>query len=77
MYSLNGPYFFLAQLSRCSYMITFRKPYIASLEIWTIGLRTVGPFDYNLIQMDDYSADSCLIRPMAFLLAHKILVLFL
>ena len=38
------------------------------LEIWTIGLWTVGPFDYNLIQMDDYSADSCAISQMAFLL---------
>ena len=27
---------------------------------------TVGPFDYNLIQMDDYPADSCAISPTAF-----------
>ena len=45
---------FLAQLSGCAYTISFRKPYIVSLEIWTIGLWTVGPFDYILIQMDDY-----------------------
>ena len=32
----------LAQLSRCAYTITFRKPYIASLEIWVIGLWTIG-----------------------------------
>ena len=25
-------------------------------EIWMIGLWTVGPFDCNLIQMDDFSA---------------------
>ena len=29
--------FFLAQLSCCAYTITFRKPYIAIMEIWTIG----------------------------------------
>ena len=64
-------YSFLAQLSRCAYTITFRKRYIASLEIctigpwtvgwleiWTTALWTVGPFDYILIQMDDYPADS-------------------
>ena len=28
---------FLAQLSRCAHTITFRKPYIASLEIGMIG----------------------------------------
>ena len=61
----------LAQLSRCAYMITFCKPYTASLEIWTIGLWTVGPFDYNLFQMDDYPADSCAISPTAFLLVPK------
>ena len=33
-----------------------------------IGLWTVGPFEYNLIQMDDYPADSCAISPAAFLL---------
>ena len=38
---------FLAQLSRCAYTITFHKPYIAGLEIWTIGLWTVGPFVDN------------------------------
>ena len=50
---------FLSQLSRCAYAITFRKPYIASLEIWTldwtvgwleiwtIGLWIVRPFDDN------------------------------
>ena len=70
----------LAQLSRCAYTIIFCKPYIASLkiwkiglwtverlEIWTIGLWTVGPFDYILIQMDDYPADSCAISHTAFL----------
>ena len=52
--------YYLAQLSCCAYMITFRKPYIASLEIWKIGLWmdglldscklwTVGPLDsYNV-----------------------------
>ena len=65
---------FLAQLSRCAYAITFRKPYIASLEIWMIGLFTVGPFDYNIIQMDDYPADSCAISPMAFLLLMHALI---
>ena len=72
---------FLAQLSHCAYTITFRKPYIASqkiwtiglgtvrwLKIWTIGLRTVGPFDYDLIQIDDYPTDSCTISSSAFLL---------
>ena len=33
-----------------------------------IKLWTVGPFDSNLIQMDDYPADSCAISPLAFLL---------
>ena len=33
-----------------------------------IGLWTVGPFDYNLIKIDDYPADSCAISPAAFLL---------
>ena len=37
----------------------YRKPYIANLEIWTNCLWTVRPFDYDLIQMDDYSTDSC------------------
>ena len=32
----------LAQLSHCAYMITFCKPDIASLKIWTIGLWTAG-----------------------------------
>ena len=44
-----------------------KTPCIASLEIRTIGLWTVGPFDYNLIQMDDCPADSCTISPPAFL----------
>ena len=61
-------YSFLAQLSRSAYTIISRKPYIASLEIWTIGLWTVGPFDYDLIQMDGYPADSCAVSPSAFLL---------
>ena len=62
---------FLAELSHCAYTITFRKPYIASMEIWTIGLWTVGPFNYNLIQIDNYPADSCTISPTAFLLQNK------
>ena len=33
-----------------------------------IGLWTDGPFDNNLIQMDDYPANSCAISPTAFLL---------
>ena len=37
---------------------------------WPIGLWTVVPFDYNLIQMDDYPADSCAISSTAFLLFH-------
>ena len=56
---------FLALLSHCVYMITLCKPYIASLEIWTIGLLgslksgpldfgLLGLFDYNIIQMDNY-----------------------
>ena len=64
-------YLFLAQLSRCACTITFHKPYIASLEIWMIGLWTIGPFDYNLIQMNDYRADSCAISPTAFLLIFQ------
>ena len=60
----SGGVQFLAQLSGCAYMITSRKPYTASLEIWMIGLWTVGPIDYNLIQMDD----SCATSPLAFLL---------
>ena len=66
--TLSSTFTFLIQLSRCDYTITLRKPYIASLEIWTIGLWTVGSFDCNLIQMDDYPADSCAISPTAFLL---------
>ena len=59
----------------------WRKPKIAGLEIWTIGLWmdglldgcklwTVRPFDYYNVtyQMDDYTADSCAISPWAFLL---------
>ena len=38
----NLPRWFLAQLSRCAYTITFRKTYIPNLEIWTIRLWTVG-----------------------------------
>ena len=73
--------YFLAQLSRCVYAITFRKPFIASLEIWMIGLWmdellescklwTVGLFNYYNVtyQMDDYPADSCATSPTAFLL---------
>ena len=61
-------------------MITFCKPYIASLKIWMIRLWTdglldsyklwtVGPFDYYNVTypMDDYPADSCAIGSMAFL----------
>ena len=62
--------FILAQLSRSAYTLTFRKPYIAGLESWTIILWTVGPFDFNLIQMDDYPTDSCAISPTDFLLLH-------
>ena len=66
---------FLAQLSPCAYMITFRKPYIAGLKIWTFGLLGVcksgrldfGPFDCNLIEMDDYPTDGCAISSTAFL----------
>ena len=36
-----------------------------------IGFWTVGPFDYNLTQMDNYPAVSCAISPMAFLLNMK------
>ena len=47
-----------------------------TLDSWTVGwleikktrLWIVGPFDYNLIQMDDYPADCCAISPTAFLL---------
>ena len=66
-----------------SLTITFRKPYIGSLEIWTIGLWTnglldscklwhVGPFNYYNVkyQIDSYSADSCAISPSAFLLLN-------
>ena len=73
--------YFLAQLARYAYTITFRRPYIASLEIWTTGLWTdglldscklwtVGPFDnYNVTyQRDDFPVDSCAISPTAFLL---------
>ena len=53
----------VVSLSCCAFTITFRKPDIASLEIWrlelwtdglldTCKLWTVGPFDYNLIQMN-------------------------
>ena len=38
------------------------------LAIWTIGLWTVGPFHYNLIQIDDYPADSCAISHTTFFL---------
>ena len=47
------------------------KPYITSLEIWTIGFWIVGPFDYILIQVDDYLADSRAISLSAFLLAKE------
>ena len=64
---------FLAQLSRCAYTITFRKPYITSLEIWMIGLWadglldrcklwTVGPFDYHNVK---YQATSLTAVPQA------------
>ena len=39
----------LAQLSHRAYTIIFRKPYIASLEIWTIGLWTVGWLDFGVL----------------------------
>ena len=42
-----------AQLSRCVHTITFRKPYIASLEIWTIGLRMDALLDHLTIIMLD------------------------
>ena len=45
------------------------------LEIWTIGLWTVRPFDYNLIQMDDYPADSCVKSPSVFLLLQLLVTL--
>ena len=32
-----------------------------------IGLWTIGRFDDNLIQMDDYPTDSCAISPKTFL----------
>ena len=35
---------------------------IGNLDDWTFG-----PFDYKLIHMDDYLADSCTISPTAFL----------
>ena len=68
---------FFAQLSHSVLMQSvWRKPYIASLEIWMIGLWmdglldscklwTVGPLDYYNVkyQMDDYPADSCAISP--------------
>ena len=53
--SFTGEYFKF--VSQC-FSITFRKPCIASLEIWKMGLWTVGPFDCNLIQMDDNTADT-------------------
>ena len=62
-------------------MITFRKPYIASLEIWTIALRQMdcwivvnfGLVDhYNVkYQMDDCLADSCATSSTAFLFFYK------
>ena len=66
----SGPLCFLTQLSRCACMITFRKPFIASLKICMIGLGTAGPFDYNLIHMDDYPTDSCAISSTTFLLSQ-------
>ena len=76
---MNYP--FLAQLSHSVLkQSVWHKPYIASLEIWTIGLWmdglldscklwTVEPFDYYNIthQMNDYPADSCAISITAFL----------
>ena len=47
---------FLTQLSRCGWF-----------DCWMIRLWTVGPFDYNLTQIDDYTTDNCVISPMAFL----------
>ena len=49
--------FILPQLSRCAYKITFRKPYIASLEIWTIGLWMVGLLDCLVGNLDDCTLD--------------------
>ena len=40
---------------------------VGYLEIRTIELWTVGPFDYNLIKMDDHAADSCAISPTTFM----------
>ena len=34
----NDTLLFLAQLSRYAYTGTFRKHYVASLEIWMVGL---------------------------------------
>ena len=42
---------FLPQLSRCVHTSTFRKPYIASLEICTFGFWTVGWLDHLTITM--------------------------
>ena len=50
--SLVSP--FLAQLSRCANAITFRKPYIASLEIWTIGPWNVGRLEIWTIGLLDH-----------------------
>ena len=54
----------------------WRKHYITSLEIWTIGLWTLGPYDYNLFQIDDYPAHSCTISPMAFLLVTEAAIIY-
>ena len=39
----------LAELSRCTYTIPFRIPYIASREIGTIGLWMVGLLEIWMI----------------------------
>ena len=47
-----------------------------TLDCWMVGNLddwSVGPFDYNLIQMDDYTTDSCAISLSAFLLAHLVI----
>ena len=36
------------------------------------GLCAVGPFNYNLIQMDDYRADSCAISRIRLSCFHQI-----
>ena len=48
----------LAQPSRCAYTITFRKSYITSLEIWTIGLWIVGLLGCWVVgNLDDWTLD--------------------